>query len=129
MNWVLSGQEVDDVKGLLDVSHGHLLFTIVSSLHHNGIDESLDDWAINFLKTSFLVLSSGVWEEYLTLLRLHVQVGVEGNIGALNSFIGVLSEKFGFNSIFSVLLLLLIVSSYSNEHRVMRKMGEHLLST
>ena len=129
MNWVLTSEKVNDVKGLLDVSHGHLLFTIVSSLHHDGVDESLNDWAINFLKTSFLVLSSGVWEEYLTLLRLHIQVGVEGNIGALNSFVGVLSEKFGLNSIFSVLLLLLSVSSYSNKHKVTRNVGKHLLST
>ena len=123
LDWVLTGGEVDDVKGLLDMSHGQLLFTVVSSLHHDGVDESLDNGAVNFLKTSFLVLSSGVWDEDLTLLGLDIQVGIERDVFALHSFIRILSEKFCLNSVFGIVVILNF-DVYKRESEI----DEHLLS-
>jgi hypothetical protein len=46
LQWVLSGEEVDDVESLSEDSHGHLLLTVMSMLsNHQGVDESLGNWA------------------------------------------------------------------------------------
>jgi len=43
LDWVLLGDEVDDLESVLDDSDGHDLFTVVSSVHHEGVDQSLND--------------------------------------------------------------------------------------
>lgn len=36
LDWVLLGDEVDDLESVLDDSDGHDLFTVVSSVHHEA---------------------------------------------------------------------------------------------
>ena len=69
---VLSGQQVDDLESLLEDSHGHLLFTVLSVVtNHDLIDKSLGDWALNLLESFLLIFTSGVWHVHLSLGRLH----------------------------------------------------------
>ena len=84
---VLSGKEVYNFKSLLHDSHSHLLFTAVSSLHHHRIGESFDEGAVNFLEASLLISASGEGQEYLSFLRLDVDVGKEGKVLASDALI------------------------------------------
>ena len=42
---VLVRQEVDDLEGVLDNPHRHLLLAGVPAVHHHGADKALHDWA------------------------------------------------------------------------------------
>lgn len=66
--WVLSGEEVDDLQGLSEDPDSLLLFTILSMIsYHEHIYESLGDGALNLLETLFLVFSGSVRNVYLSL--------------------------------------------------------------
>ena len=78
---------MDDFQGLFDNSDSQLLFTIVSSLFHHSVNESLYYWALDLLETSFLISSSCEGEEDLGLDGFDVQICHEGNILALDTFI------------------------------------------
>lgn len=68
LKWVLSGEKVDDLKNLSEDSDSLLLFTILSVVtDHKLVDESLDNWARNFLETFFLIFTSSVWNVHLSL--------------------------------------------------------------
>jgi len=58
LQWVKIGEKVDDFERVLDNSDGHELFTVISSVHHQGVGETLDDWALG-LSESLLGVSSG----------------------------------------------------------------------
>lgn len=60
LNRVLVGQEVNDLEGLLDDADRQLLLTVVSTLHHHRVDESLNDGAGGLSETLLLITASGV---------------------------------------------------------------------
>ena len=62
LNRVLIGQKVNDFEGLLDDSDSHLLLTVVSTLHHHGVDESLNNWAGGLSESLLLVATSSMRE-------------------------------------------------------------------
>lgn len=43
LDGVLLGNEVDDLESVLNNSDGHDLLTVVSAVHHKGVNESLDN--------------------------------------------------------------------------------------
>jgi len=57
LDWVLVGQEVDDVKSVLNNSDSLHLLAVVSAVHHQRVGETLDDWALR-LSEAFLVVSA-----------------------------------------------------------------------
>ncbi len=59
---VLIGQKMNDLESLLDDSNSHLLLTVVSTLHHHGVDESLNNWAGGLSESLLLVATSSVRE-------------------------------------------------------------------
>ena len=63
-----------------------MLFTVVSSLFHNSVDESLNDGALNLLETSLLISACCEGEEDLGLNSFDVQIGHQGNILAFDTF-------------------------------------------
>jgi len=72
LEWVKSGEEVDDLKSLSEDSHGHLFLTVLSVLtNHDLIDESLGNWAGDLLETFFLIFTSSVWNIHLRLDTLN----------------------------------------------------------
>ena len=72
LKWVLAGEEVDDLKTLSENSYGHLFFTVLSvHTNHEGVDESLGNWALDLLETFFLIFTSSVWYKHLRLDTLY----------------------------------------------------------
>jgi len=66
LKWVLSGEEVDDFETLSENSYADLLFTVLSvHTNHEGVDESLGNWALDLLETFFLIFTSSVWDKHL----------------------------------------------------------------
>ena len=59
---VLVGEEVDDVESMFDDSDGQELLTVVSSVHHEGVGQSLDDGALGFAESLGGVSAGSVWE-------------------------------------------------------------------
>ena len=37
---------MNDLEGVLDDTHGHQLLAVVASMHHEGVGEPLNDWAL-----------------------------------------------------------------------------------
>lgn len=64
-----------------------MLFTVVSSFHHEGVGEPFNNRAIHFLETSLLISASGEWDVDLRLGSLHVDVGLEGQVLACHVLI------------------------------------------
>jgi len=70
--WVLSGEEVHDLEALFEDSYANLLLTVLSvHTNHEGVDESLGDWALDLLETFFLIFTSSVWDKHLRLDALN----------------------------------------------------------
>jgi len=70
---------VDDLEGVLDDSDGHDLLAVVSAVHHEGVDESLDDWALGLSESFNLVSAASMWK----ILGVSVgagQVILEGDV-------------------------------------------------
>jgi len=98
LEWVLSGEKVDDLKSLLENSDGHLLLTVCSSItNHQSVTESLGDWASDLTESLLLIFTSSVWVENLSSIFLDGKVGLKGLLGALDAFIIPLSEQFWGN--------------------------------
>jgi hypothetical protein len=60
LNRVLISQKVNNLKSLLDNSDSELLLTVVSTLHHHRVDESLNNGALGLSETLLLVTASSV---------------------------------------------------------------------
>jgi hypothetical protein len=72
LKWVLSGEEVDDLKTLSEDSYANLLFTVLSMhTNHEGVDESLGNWALDLLEAFFLIFTSSVWDKHLSFSALN----------------------------------------------------------
>ena len=98
LNGVFSGEEVDNLESLLDDANGHLLFTVVSTSHHEGVYEAFHNRHSSFFESLGCVPSGGVGKENLSFLTLDVQVVFEGRVRALNSLVGPSSKEEGFDS-------------------------------
>ena len=109
LEWVLTGQKVNDFKGLLEDSDGHLLLTILSGVtNHELIDKSLGDWALDLLESLLLIFTSSIWGVHLSLDVLDWEVVNEGMFRALNVFVSPFSEKFWLNSKFEAVICIRI---------------------
>lgn len=64
LQWVLLGQNVDDLQRVLDDSDSLQLLTVVSAGHHQGVGQSLDDWALSLSESLGGVSTSGVGNEH-----------------------------------------------------------------
>ena len=74
-------QQVDDFEGVLNDANSHLLLTGVTSVEHKGVNQSLSDGALSFVKSLHLVASTGVWQIYsLVLNRLNPDVVLKGDV-------------------------------------------------
>ncbi len=62
LNRVLVGQQVNDLERLLNDTDSELLFTVVSTLHHHGVNKSLNDGAGGLSETLLLITAGSVWE-------------------------------------------------------------------
>lgn len=69
----LSGQQVDDLKGMLDDAHGHQLLAVVAAVHHHGVGQTLHNGALSLAETLGSITSSRVWQ-VLGVLLLHGNV-------------------------------------------------------
>ena len=78
LEWVEASEQVDKLKSLLDNLHGQLLLTVVSTTRdHYHVDETLNNWALNFLEFALLVATGGVRNINLLLDALDLEVGSE----------------------------------------------------
>jgi hypothetical protein len=46
LNGVLVGEKVDDLKSVLDNASSHKLLSVVATVHHEGVGETLNDGAL-----------------------------------------------------------------------------------
>ena len=67
-DWVLTGGKVDEVEGLLDDPDGHDLLAGVTAVHHEVVNEPLDEWAVNLVEPLVLIPAGGMWNHNLLLL-------------------------------------------------------------
>ena len=56
----LSGEQVDDLEGVLDDAAGHELLAVVAAVHHHGVGESLHDGALRLAEALGGVAAAGV---------------------------------------------------------------------
>lgn len=73
LNRVLVGEQVNNLERLLDDADSQLLLTVVSTLHHHGVDESLNDGACGLSESLLLVATRSVGE-------VHRRGVLEGNV-------------------------------------------------
>ena len=101
LDWVLSGQEMDEFHGLLHSSDSDLLFTVLSMMaDHDHGSETFNNWALNLLEPTLLVAASCVGHEDLLSHSLDLQVSTKRNVWALIDIVGPLSEQLGLESVF-----------------------------
>ena len=79
--WVLTCHEVNELESLLDNETGLLFFTAISAVEHEGIDKSLDDWALCLSEFQNLISTSSVWDKNLRFNSLEGNVLLEHNGG------------------------------------------------
>ena len=51
LKWVLTGQEMDDLETVLDNSDSQQLLAVVSSVHHQAVDQTLNNWALGLAES------------------------------------------------------------------------------
>jgi len=101
LDGVLAGEEVDELEGLLDDVDGVLLLTVgAATSDHDGVDEALNNRALDLLELALLVAASGVGDEDLLSNSFDLAIVDKGHVGAFNAFVGPLAEAFGFESEF-----------------------------
>lgn len=64
LQWVLLSKNVDDLKGVLDDSDGLQLLTVVLTVHHQRVGQSLNDWALSLSESLGSVSTSSVGNEH-----------------------------------------------------------------
>jgi hypothetical protein len=50
---------VDDLEAVLDNPDGHEFFTVVAAVHHQGVDQSLNDGALGLAETFGSITTCG----------------------------------------------------------------------
>lgn len=61
---VLASQNVDNLQSVLDDSDSLQLLTVVSAVHHQGVGQSLDDWALSLSESLGGVSAGSVRNEH-----------------------------------------------------------------
>ena len=51
LEWVLTSQEMDDLETVLDNSDSQQLLAVVSSVHHQAVDQTLNNWALGLAES------------------------------------------------------------------------------
>ena len=90
---------MDKLQSLLDDSDSELLLTVVSALHHEGVEETLDNGAVHLVEGAALVSASGEGVENLSLNGLHVQVSHQRDVLGLDALVGPSAEEFDFGGV------------------------------
>jgi hypothetical protein len=62
LNRVLVGQQVDDLERVCNDADGHELLAVVAALHHQAVDEALDDGHLGLFELLLGVTTCGVGE-------------------------------------------------------------------
>jgi len=60
LDGILVRHNVDDLEGVSDDSDGHELLAVVAAVHHQGVGETLDDWALSFSESLDCISTGGV---------------------------------------------------------------------
>lgn len=58
----LSGQQVDDLKSVLDDAHGHQFLAVVASVHHHGVGQTLHNGTLGLPEALGGIAASRVWQ-------------------------------------------------------------------
>ncbi|QBM90592.1 hypothetical protein METSCH_F01760 [Metschnikowia aff. pulcherrima] len=64
LQWVLLGEHVDDLQGVLDDSDGLQLLTVVLTVHHQRVSQSLNDRALSLSESLRGVSTGSVGDEH-----------------------------------------------------------------
>jgi len=64
----LSGHQVDDLEAVLDNANSEQLFAVVSSMHHQGVDQTLHNWTLSLAETLGCVSAAAVGKVLSVLL-------------------------------------------------------------
>jgi hypothetical protein len=51
LQWIFTGQQVDDLESVFHNTNGHQLLTVVASFHHERVCQTLDNWALSLTET------------------------------------------------------------------------------
>merc|ERR1719347_286524 len=89
---VLSREQVDYLEAVLHDSHGHQLLAVVSTVHHQGVDQSLNNGALGLTGSLSRIPASRV-RKILGVLLLDSNVVLERHIRHLDVLTGPLSEQ------------------------------------
>lgn len=90
LDGVLVGEEVDDLKGVLDNADSHELLAVVTAVHHHGVGEPLNNGALGLAETLDGKATSGVGQ---VDGGANLDVVLEGDILDLNVLEGPLVEQ------------------------------------
>merc|ERR1719211_270158 len=60
LKWILSSQQMYDLEGVFHNSHSHKLFSVISSVHHERINQPLNDWALGLAKALCCVTTTAM---------------------------------------------------------------------
>ena len=63
LQWVLVGQNVDDLQSVLDDSDSFQLLTVVSTVHHKRVGQTLNDWTLGLSESLGSVTTGSVGDE------------------------------------------------------------------
>jgi len=89
---------MDDLEGVLDNSDGLEFFAVVSSVHHEGVGESLNDGALSLAESLSVEASSGVRLEHLELGPLvHCDIVSQADVFDGNVIEAPLVEQLDFS--------------------------------
>jgi hypothetical protein len=97
LDWVLISEQVDDLEAVLDNADSHELLSIVTSVHHQTAGQTLNNWALGLSEASLLITSGSVCSE-LSILWLHSNIILKGNVIHLDVIKAPLSEQLDFGS-------------------------------
>lgn len=93
LDGVLASHDVDDFESVLDDSDGEVLLTSVSTVEHDGANESFDDGALGLSEFLDLPSTSSVGDEDLGLDVADGDVILEADIFNLDFGVVELTEK------------------------------------
>ncbi len=69
----LSGEQVDDLKGVFDNADGQQFLAVVASVHHHGVSDTLHDGTLSLTETLGCVSAAGM-REVFGIFLLHGNV-------------------------------------------------------
>merc|ERR1719369_946500 len=90
---VLPGEEMDDLKAVVDDTDGHEFLAIVATVHHEGVDQPLHDRTLSLSKSLGCKPSSRVGQ-ISGILLLHGNVILQGHVRDLYIIAAPLAEQF-----------------------------------